>query len=125
MPPDIQNFEKEEITRNQADLDLSETSIEVFSQSSCKKWSFIHFKLIVSMNSTVFHPLSFRNLKIFIRPMVAWLDFLHALKHYVSWSPIINDGQSESKNERIAETPSNMDRLAKSWAIAHITESVF
>ena len=43
----------EEITRNQADLDVHETSIEVFPQSSCKKGSFIEFKLTVSMNSTV------------------------------------------------------------------------
>ena len=42
---DIQNFEKgwmicnniEEITRNEADLDLYETLIEVFPQSSCKR----------------------------------------------------------------------------------------
>ena len=65
----IQNFEKdgmiynilEGITRNKADLDLSEISIEVFLQSC----SFIEFKLIVSTNSAVFPPYSFRNLHIF------------------------------------------------------------
>ena len=31
----------EEIKRNQADIELSETTSEVFPQSSCKKWSFI------------------------------------------------------------------------------------
>ena len=31
----------EAITSNQADLDLSETSIEVCMQFSCKKWSLI------------------------------------------------------------------------------------
>ena len=40
---------KEEITGNKADLEHSETSIEVF----------IEVKLIVSTNSTVFQPLSF------------------------------------------------------------------
>jgi hypothetical protein len=46
----------EEITKDQADLDL----YEVFLQSSCKE-----FKLIVSTNLTVFQPLFFCNLKIF------------------------------------------------------------
>jgi hypothetical protein len=59
-------------TRYQADFYLYETSSEVFPQSPYKKWSFIEFKLIISRNSTVFQPLSFRNLKIFPRPMVAW-----------------------------------------------------
>ena len=33
----------EEITRNQAYLDFSETCSEVFQQASCKKWYFIEF----------------------------------------------------------------------------------
>jgi hypothetical protein len=62
----------EEITRNQADLDLYEISIEVFPQSSFKKCLFVEFKLIVSVNSPVFQPLFFGKLKIFPRPMVVW-----------------------------------------------------
>jgi hypothetical protein len=60
------------ITRYQADLYLSETSSEVFPPSSCRKWSFIEFKLIISTNSTVFQSLSFHNLKKCTQPMVAW-----------------------------------------------------
>ena len=68
----VLNFEKdqmlcniiEEITINEADLDLSETSIEVFPESSLKKiviqkkWSFKELKLIVFKKSTVssLHP---------------------------------------------------------------------
>ena len=69
----------EKIEINQPNLDLFETSREGFLQSSCKKWLFIEFKLIVSTNSTVFQPLPFRNLKIFLQPMVAWLRLFACL----------------------------------------------
>ena len=53
------------------------TFSELFPTSSYKKWSFIEFKLIVSTNPTVFHPLTFRNLNF---PQNQWLhdcNFLH------------------------------------------------
>ena len=61
----------EEITRNQADWDLSTTSIEVFLEALCKR-GVIH-KLIFSTKSAVFLNLSFHDRKIFPWPIVPWL----------------------------------------------------
>jgi hypothetical protein len=81
----------EVITRNQADLDLSETSSEVFPQSPGKKWSFIGIKLTVSTNSTVFHPLLFRNLKIFLQLMVLWSQLFENISNNCLGLPQILD----------------------------------
>ena len=96
MTRDIQSFEKNiiifniigEITGYQADLNLSETSREVFPQSSCKKLSFVEFMLIASTNSTVFQPLSFRNLKIFPQPMVTWSQLFACLYKIQNLNPL-------------------------------------
>jgi hypothetical protein len=45
--------------------------LKYFHSHHIKKWSLIEFNLIVSTNSTVFQPFSFRNQKFFLRPMAA------------------------------------------------------
>ena len=61
----------DKITLNHNDFDLSETQIELFPQSSCKKEAIHKTQADSSTNLTVFQPLSFRNLKMFPQLMVA------------------------------------------------------
>jgi hypothetical protein len=72
--------------RNQADLDLFETYLELFPQPD-------------GIHKTAFQPISFRNLNVFLQTMAAWPQLIECLKHRSSLSlKHLNHRQDQKAN---------------------------